>query len=291
LYIHSLQTTLYKDFVCFSPFLSFTMFGKALAVALSLASIATAVEAPNYSGFTRIWQETFAGSAGSSPNGNNWEIRQGDLGVNNELQIYTSSNTNLQLSGGSTLQIVPRRDGSAAKGWTSGRIESRYTFTPGQGEVTRAEAQIRFGDGNSKQGIWPAFWQLGESIRHGVGWPACGEIDILETVNGILTGYGTVHCGQYPGGPCNEPNGIGGAIGIPDQSWHTWRVDYDRRSGNWRDQSITWFMDGRQFHQVTGNRIGDAGVWSSLAQSPLFFILNVAVGGDWVSFVPVWALS
>lgn len=262
------------------------MFGKSFVVALSLAAAASAVEAPNYNGFTRLWQETFSGSAGSAPNGNNWETRQGDLGVNNELQIYTTSSQNLQLSGGSTLQIVPRRDGSAAKGWTSGRIESRYVFTPGQGEITRAEAQIRFGDGSSKQGIWPAFWQLGESIRHGVDWPACGEIDILETVNGILTGHGTVHCDRYPGGACNEPNGIGNSVGIPDQSWHTWRVDYDRRSGNFRDQSITWSIDGRQFHQVTGDRIGNEGVWAALAQSPVFFILNVAVGGDWVrSFI------
>ncbi|KAH8168658.1 glycosyl hydrolases family 16 domain-containing protein [Sarocladium implicatum] len=257
------------------------MFGKSFIVALSLAAVASAVEAPNYSGFTRLWQETFSGSAGSRPNGNNWNIIQGDLGVNNELQIYTSSSRNLQLSGGSTLQVVPWRDGSAAKGWTSGRVESRYVFTPGQGEITRAEAQIRFGSGSSKQGIWPAFWQLGESIRHGVGWPACGEIDILETVNGILTGHGTVHCDVYPGGACNEPNGIGGSVGIPDQSWHTWRVDYDRRSSNFRDQSITWYMDGRQFHQVTGARINNAGVWAALAQSPVFFILNVAVGGNW----------
>ncbi|KAK0390136.1 hypothetical protein NLU13_3709 [Sarocladium strictum] len=260
------------------------MIVKALTAVLSLAAVAKAVEAPNYSGFGRIWQDTFAGAAGSSPNGDNWEIIQGDLGVNNELQIYTASNANLQLSGGSTLQIVPWRDGSAARGWTSARVESRYVFTPGDGRVTRAEAQIRFGDGNSKQGIWPAFWQLGQSIRQGVGWPACGEIDILETVNGILTGYGTVHCGQYPGGPCNEPNGIGGPVGIPDQSWHTWRVDYDRRSGNWRDQSITWFMDGIQFHQVTGDRVNDEGAWRALGQSPVFFILNVAVGGDWPGY-------
>lgn len=262
------------------------MLAGALTAILSLSSVVAAVEAPNYDGFSRLWQETFSGSSGSSPNGDNWELRQGDLGVNNELQVYTNSNANSQLSGGGSLQIIPRRDGSQPKGWTSARLEGRYIVQPGAGELTRLEASVRFGDANpaSKQGIWPAFWMLGESIRHGVDWPGCGEIDILETVNGILEGHGTLHCDVYPGGICNEGQGIGSSIGIPDQSWHTWRIEIDRRDGNFRNQAIRWFMDGQQYHQVTGDRIGNEGVWQAVAQSPLFFILNVAVGGDWPGY-------
>ncbi|KAJ4251487.1 hypothetical protein NW762_011472 [Fusarium torreyae] len=251
-----------------------------------LAGTALGWGAPGYSGFNLVWQDSFAGSGGSSPNGNNWNTITGYLNVNAELEVYTSSNRNLQLSGGDTLQIVPWRDSSAQNGWTSARIESKYVFTPQAGRLTRVEAPIRFGTSAiaNKQGIWPAFWMLGDSLRHGGVWPASGEIDILETVNGQLTGYGTIHCDVYPGGICNEGTGIGGTISIPDQDWHTWRVEIDRRPASWVQESITWYRDGIQFHQVTGGRINNQAVWNTLARSPLYFILNVAVGGTWPGY-------
>ncbi|KAH6895944.1 concanavalin A-like lectin/glucanase domain-containing protein [Thelonectria olida] len=252
----------------------------------SLISTTLAWDAPTYSGFNRVWQDTFAGSAGTLPDTGNWNIITGYLNVNAELEVYTNSNANLQRSGGSTLQIVPLRDSSAQNGWTSGRVESKYVFTPVAGRRTRVESQIRFG-GNAianKKGLWPAFWMLGNVLRNGGSWPSCGEVDILETVNGLLTGYGTVHCNVYPGGICNEGNGIGGNIGIPDQGWHTWRVDFDRTPSSWQSETITWYMDGVQFHQVSGSRIGNQNVWNSLAHSGLYIILNMAVGGSWPGY-------
>ena len=58
---------------------------------------------------------------------------------------------------------------------------------------------------------------------------------------------------------------------------------WDRRPGDWTQETITWFMDGQQYHQVSGARIGNFNVWASLAHNPMYFILNVAVGGSWVS--------
>lgn len=87
----------------------------------------------------------------------------------------------------------------------------------------------------------------------------------------------------FPGGICNEPNGRGASIGISDQDWHRWRIVWDRTPGNWQSESITWYMDDRQFHRVSGDQIGDWNVWTSLTAKPLYFILNVAVGGNWVS--------
>ncbi|KAI9901058.1 hypothetical protein N3K66_002875 [Trichothecium roseum] len=257
---------------------------RAVATLLALTGAVSAWDAPQYAGFNRVWQDNFSGAAGTLPDRNGqWTILEGDLGVNNELQFYTRESRTIQLSGGDTLQVVPWRDGSKPKGWVSGRAESNYVFTPKDGAITRGEAALMFGDSpqGNKQGIWPAFWSLGDSIRHGTGWPACGEIDIMETVNGQLTGHGTLHCDVYPGGICNEGTGIGSPVGIPNYGWHTWRVDIDRRNGDFRGQSITWYLDGQQFHQVTGDRIGNADVWRSIAQSPLFFITNVAVGGSW----------
>lgn len=242
-----------------------------------------AAQPPSYSDYSLIWADTFSGTGGTLPSQTNWEIINRNLGVNNELQTYRADSKQVQLSGGGTLQLVPWREGSS---WTSGRVESRYTFTPAAGRKTMAEAQIRFG-GNSignKQGIWPAFWLLGQSIRTGTGWPACGELDIVETVNGQLTGYGTAHCHMYPGGICNEPSGRAATVGIPSQDWQQWRIVWDRTPSSWQQETITWYLNGNRFHQLRGDQINDSGVWASLAQKPLFFILNVAVGGDWPGY-------
>ncbi|AEO60763.1 glycoside hydrolase family 16 protein [Thermothelomyces thermophilus ATCC 42464] len=233
---------------------------------------------PSYDGYRLVWSDAFPGAPGTLPNENNWNIITGNLGVNNELEVYQRDPRNLQMSGGNTLQIVPWLDGST---WSSGRIESKYTFTPQPGGRTMAEAQIRFGsnDISTKQGLWPAFWLLGDSIRHGTGWPACGELDILETINGQLTGYGTAHCTA-----CNEPVGRGGSVPIPNQDFQRWRIVWDLTNGDWRAQTITWFMNDQQFHQLSGATIGDQGVWSTLTNKPLFFILNMAVGGNWPGY-------
>lgn len=250
----------------------------------ALASLASAWAPPSYSGYTLQWSDSFSGSAGSLPNSNTWNIITGNPGVNGELETYTSSNKNVQLSGGNTLQLVPWADSSVSGGWTSGRVESKYVFTPSTGKITFAEADIRFGTNptSEKQGIWPAFWILGNSIRSGTAWPECGELDILETIDGQLTGYGTAHCDVTPGGICNESNGLGGSITIPDQSWHTWRITWDRTPSTWESETITWYMDGRQFQQISGSQIGDSNIWATLCHDPLYFILNVAVGGNWV---------
>jgi len=102
----------------------------SLSLLALAATVAQAWDAPGYAGFTRVWQDNFSGPAGQLPNEGNWNILQGDLGVNNELQVYMRNSRNTQVSGGDTLQLVPWRDGSQPKGWTSGRIESKYTFTP-----------------------------------------------------------------------------------------------------------------------------------------------------------------
>ncbi|KAI5922478.1 family 16 glycosyl hydrolase [Camillea tinctor] len=257
------------------------MFKKVLTLALAATATTVSAEAvPGYSGYNTVWADTFDGAAGQMINTNNWNIITG-INVNNEWQQYTTSTNNMQLSGGATLQIVPRKDSSGQ--WTSARVESKYTFTPVAGGLTMGEAKIRFGDNAiaNKQGIWPAFWLLGNSIRTGTAWPACGELDVMETVNGVLTGYGTAHCDVYPGGACNEPSGLAGTTAIPDQGWHTWRIVWDRRASSWTGETITWYRDGAQFQQISGAQIGSQSVWNSLAGSPVYFILNVAVGGNW----------
>ncbi|KAI1434071.1 putative endo-1,3(4)-beta-glucanase [Xylaria sp. CBS 124048] len=255
------------------------MFAKLLAFSLALGSVA-ASNAPELDGFTIQWQDTFDGPSGGDVNATNWNVIQSANNANGELETYTDAlGWNYQLSGGTTLQIIPQLDNGQ---WTSARLESKYVFTPADAHQTIIAAGIRFGGNpqSEKQGLWPAFWMLGNSIRTGgAQWPACGEIDILEMVDGKLTGFGTVHCDVSPGGICNESNGIGGSTSIADYNWHTWQITIDRTPTSWVDQTISWAMDGTQYFQINGGRINDETVWESLAQNAMYIILNVAVGG------------
>lgn len=259
-------------------------FPKLLAALAFLAVVTGAWNAPTYGGFTRNFNANFVGKKGYQPNSANWNLIKGDKNDNNEYQRWTADKKNLQFSGEGTLQIVPWRDSKAPKGWTSARIESKYTVTPKAGRITRVEASIRIAGNpaNRKQGIWPAFWMMGDAYRKGVAWPSCGEVDILENINGQKTAYGVVHCDKYPGGICNEPNGLVTGTSLPDNKFHVWRLEFDRRNSDYKKQTMTWYMDGKQFHRITGAQINSASVWATLAQKPLYFVLNVSVGGNWV---------
>ncbi|KAK3400220.1 concanavalin A-like lectin/glucanase domain-containing protein [Sordaria brevicollis] len=261
-------------------------FDSSIFVLPFFSTLVSAWYPPTLQGYNLVWYDQFEGNSGTSPNTGWWNIINRKLNVNNELETYSSSTRTVQVSGGYTLQLVPWRQQNGNGDWISGRIESTYTFTPAPGKKTVAQAEIRFGSNptNTKAGIWPAFWMLGNELRTGGSWPACGELDILETVNGDLRGYGTLHCGTFPGGPCNEPTGKGGSTLIPNQDWHTWRIEWDRTSGDWWTSKITWYMDGVKFHEISGQSLNDWTAFDKISNKPLFFILNVAVGGDWPGY-------
>ncbi|KAK3904042.1 concanavalin A-like lectin/glucanase domain-containing protein [Staphylotrichum tortipilum] len=227
--------------------------------------------------FQSLWSSNFDGPAGQSVDPAQWNIITG-VHYNNELQDYTTSPDNLRLSGSGTLQIIPRKSPSGA--WTSARIESVASYTPAPNKVTRFSSLLRFGDApqEQQQGIWPAFWMLGESSRHGTPWPECGELDIMERINGEKKGHGTPHCG--PGDvPCGM---MTKEVPLEDVGgWHFWVVEVDRRSPDWKEQAVVWYLDGKEYNRMTGERVGDEGIWKAIAQSPMYFVVNVAVGGNW----------
>ncbi len=264
-----------------------------LAVAL-LPALVTALMPPSHSGLQMVWYDAFTGGSGSSPDAGHWNLINGYLNINGEYEVYTSSPRNVQISGGGSVQLVPWRDPSVgAGGWTSGRMESTAAFTPAPGGTTRVEGSIRMGSNGAaqKQGIWPAFWMLGSVIHQGVNWPTCGELDIVEQRNGLPTAFGTAHCGSTTnGGICNEPQGRGATTPMPsdiNSAFHTWAVTWDLTNNtDWRNERIVWSVDGRDFFVLTGRALGDRATWATLAHSPFFIILNVAVGGNfpWVFF-------
>src|SRR6188474_1740076 len=133
---------------------------------------------PTIPGRTLIFQEEFDGPTGSAPDSDVWnyDIGTGDNGWGNgELQYYTNRTDNVRLDGEGHLVITAQFDDFQGSDFTSARLNTQGKFDRRYG---RFEARIRLPVGG--KGLWPAFWTLG-SNRPSVGWPACGEIDIMES--------------------------------------------------------------------------------------------------------------
>ena len=249
----------------------------AVYISTLFLGLTRASPAPDISGMKILWQDNFAGDAGLGVNRDEWNIAGAALKTNGELQVYTDSTTNLRLSGNESVQLIPLDDGNGR--WTSSRVETKRSWAPNDGKISIIQGDISTGSGGNKKGIWPAFWLLGDAIRHRTEWPLCGELDLLEQANGVMTGLGGAHCQQPSGGICQEPGGRHGITDIPTTGFHTWNIKWDRTTGNWLTERITWMRDGTSFFTLTGFDIGDERIWATLAHSPYYVLLNVAVGG------------
>jgi hypothetical protein len=141
----------------------------------------------------------------------------------------------------------------------------------GELEVTASIEQPSDGPG-----YWPAFWMLGPGQ-----WPENGEIDIMEDVNSLSELSGTVHCGTDPGGPCNEPDGIGSglvACSGCQGGYHTYTMILNRTNPS--DESITFYLDGSSYFTVTESQVGTA-TWQAAFDHDLSIILDLAMGGSY----------
>ncbi|MUL41986.1 carbohydrate-binding protein [Streptomonospora sp. PA3] len=244
---------------------------------------------PDPQGWNLVWSDDFEGQAGSLPDSDDWIVDTGTSypgGPANwgtgEVQTYTDNPENLGLDGQGNLRITPRRDASGQ--WTSARIETRRAdFKPADGNTLRIEGRIHLPEitGEAALGYWPAFWALGSPYRGDYwNWPAVGEFDIMENVNGLNRAWGVLHCGVTPGGPCNETQGLGASRACPDSScqsgYHTYRFEWDRSGST---SELRWYVDGQQYHSVTEEQIG-ASAWNDMTSHAGYFILlNVAMGG------------
>lgn len=249
-------------------------------------------------GFTKtLFEDDFSTQqAGALPSAEKWTL---DIGTSypggaaqwgtNEIQTYTNSPDNIAITADGTLKITPLLAGGQ---WTSARIETTTAndFSCAPGTRIRMEASLKLGSGAaaSQMGIWPAFWSLGSAYRGNYqNWPAVGEIDIMESLNGLPTAWHTIHCGTPSAGPCSETNGIGGTATMTRGEWHTVAVEIDRTNagGDWAGESLKWFVDGTNTLSVTGSRVGDLQAWTALARAPKFLLLNVALGGSFADAI------
>ncbi|WP_394840717.1 glycoside hydrolase family 16 protein [Pendulispora brunnea] len=219
-----------------------------------------------------VFSDDFDGPAGSGVDTSKWTLETGDnSGNNHERQYYTSGTHNAALDGNGNLVITARKDNPGnyqcwygTCQYTSARMNTASTFTQQYGHF---ETRMKIPGG---QGIWPAFWLLGNDI--GSGWPGCGELDIMENIGReASTVHGTIHGPGYSGA-----GGIGAAYTLPNgqrfsDDFHVFAVD-------WSPNEIKWSVDGNVYQTRTpadlnGNR------W--VFDHPFFIIVNLAVGGDW----------
>jgi beta-glucanase (GH16 family) len=236
------------------------------------AGAATRAAAPAAVG-PLTWSDEFTGSAGSAPDPGKWGRDTGGGGFgNSELEYYTTGTNNAALDGNGDLVITAKRENPAnyqcwygTCQYTSARLLTANTFTQAYG---RFEARIKIPRG---QGIWPAFWMLGNNIGS-VGWPASGELDIMENIGrepGIV--HGSAHGPGYSGGnPLTGQYSLPGGQAFAD-GFHTFAID-------WAPNSVSWSVDGTVYETHTpADTNGNPWVYDH----PFFIILNVAVGGTW----------
>jgi len=249
----------------------------ASAIAAPAANAAPAVTAAPAtvpgppSGWSTVFSDDFNGSSGSGID-SQWmyDTGAGSSFGTGEIETMTNSTSNVHLDGNGNLDVTALGSGSS---WTSGRVQttSANVGAPagGQLEVTASIEQPSGG-----LGYWPAFWMLGPGQ-----WPENGEIDIMEDVNSLSELSGTVHCGVDPGGPCNEPNGIGsglrGCSGC-QSGYHTYTMILNRT--NTSAESITFYLDGSAYFTATEAQVGTA-TWQAAFDHNLSIILDLAMGG------------
>ena len=213
-----------------------------------------------------IWQDDFNGPAGQLPDPEKWQFDEGTDWGNAQLEYDTNRAENISLDGAGNLAITAREEEYEGQAFTSGRIKTKGLFEQTRG---RFEARIKLPIG---QGIWPAFWLLGANID-AVGWPVCGEIDIMEYRGQeprIL--HGSLHGPGHFGDTAITRSHVLAQGGF-NLGFHEFVLEWD-------ENSITWLVDGYKFQTVTPADLPSGATW--VYDHPFFIILNVAVGGGWV---------
>jgi len=215
----------------------------------------------SYPGMNLVWKEDFNGKTLNSAVWTN-ETGGGGWG-NNELQNYTSNSNNTFLSGG-YLIIEARKEASGGRNYSSARIISKdkKTFTYGRIDI---RAKLPKG-----KGIWPALWMLGNNIS-AIGWPACGEIDIMELLgHEPQKVYGTIHWGPQGGSSIHIGGDFSLSSGNFSDNFHVFSL-------KWEADQLIVLVDNVPF--FTGKKAQVSGAYPF--DKPFFFIMNVAVGGNW----------
>jgi beta-glucanase (GH16 family) len=211
-------------------------------------------------GYTQTWQQVWADEFNGSISPD-WVFETGAGGWgNNELQHYRRENASVE---NGKLVITARRENYAGAQYTSARMKTQGRKSWKYGKIEARIAMPAF------QGIWPAFWMLGDKIST-TGWPACGEIDIMEHINTGGNVHATIHWKDHTGNYAN----YGGSTNTNVTAYHNYAVIWDA-------STIKWYVDGVKYHEVT---IANGVNGTSEFHENYFILLNMAVGGNWPGF-------
>lgn len=212
----------------------------------------------SFSQYQLVWSDEFDGT---ELNTNIWNYELGASGWgNNEWQYYTNSTNNVDVDTG-YLRITAIEESFGGANYTSARITTENNFEFQYGKI---EARMKLPIGN---GLWPAFWMLGANFST-IGWPMCGEIDIMEHINYSAYVHGTIHY---------ENNGH------TYQGQQTWVdvTEFQNYSITWDEEWIRWYVnDNIYYSQNIFNGNGSKEEF----HFPFFIILNLAVGGNWPGY-------
>jgi beta-glucanase (GH16 family) len=231
---------------------------------------ATATPTQPNSPWRQIWSDEFDGPAGTPPDPSKWSPGVGGDGWGNQQLEYDTANQNAYQDGQGNL-VLEARKGNPAKyqcwygpcQYTSARLSTQGHFSFTYGLI---EARIKIPQG---QGIWSAFWMMGTNFAT-VGWPACGEIDIMENISQEpATIYGTAH------GPIYS-NGTPGIYQLKQgkfaDSFHVFALQWDA-------DHLSFLLDGFVYHTVNKSDYRNLADW--VYNRPFFVLLTLPVGGVW----------
>lgn len=249
-----------------------SIFVFAAMVLISTSGLAQSGAPPAASaGWELVWSDEFNGTNGSPVDPGKWVTETGGGGWGNqELEYYTDRLQNAyQQDGNLVIKAQQEKyvggDG-VARSYTSARLKTQTKFAQAFG---RFEARMKIPRG---QGIWPAFWMMGADIDK-AGWPACGEIDVMENIGKEpALVHGTIHGPGYSG-----DDGIGAPYGLPvgqafADAFHIFAVE-------WEPKQIRFYVDDRLYETRTPADLPPGTKW--VYDHPFFVLLNVAVGGSW----------
>jgi len=203
-----------------------------------------------------VWSDEFNGT---NINTNNWTFELGNNGGwgNNELEYYTGRTNNAYVDGNGLLHIVAQQESTNAYSFTSARMKTQDLYsTPTYGRFQwRAKLPAGFG-------MWPALWMMGTNYPS-VGWPACGEIDVVENPGNTTYNQSSLHYGTD--GTVNQTGYYYFTLGNSITNFHTYELD-------WSASSEQFLVDGVLYETQT---VG------SPFNAPFFFVMNLAVGGTY----------
>jgi beta-glucanase (GH16 family) len=220
--------------------------------------------------YVLTWSDEFTAANGSLPDSSKWVMETGGNGWgNDELETYTNRRQNAHLQDGNLVITAIKETFTGSDGitrqYTSARLKTAGLFEQKYG---RFEARIKITQG---QGMWPAFWMLGNNIGT-AGWPACGEIDIMENIGKEPSiAHGSMHGPGYSGA-----NGLTGGYTLPSGKFAD---DFHIFAVEWEASAVRFYVDGHLYETRTPADLPVGKTW--VFDHPFFILLNVAVGGDW----------